>query len=92
VNQLPRADPEYNEYRNAYQNPTIASIVSGGGADFLMDWGNDPVIGNDAAGSDTSIIGDGIHPTQWTHDYGYAKYVVRIMKFRRAPDVLTTGV
>lgn len=92
VNQLPRALPEYNEYRNAYQNPTIASIVSGGGADFLMDWGNDPVIGNDAAGSDTSIIGDGIHPTQWTHDYGYANYVVPIMKFRRAPDVLTTGV
>jgi len=92
VNQLPRALPEYNEYRNAYQNPTIASIVSGGGADFLMDWGGDPVIGNDAAGSDTSIIGDGIHPTQWTHDYGYANYVVPIMKFRRAPDVLTTGV
>jgi len=92
VNQLPRALPEYNEYRNAYQNPTIASIVSGGGADFLMDWGNDPVIGNDAAGSDTSIIGDGIHPTQWTHDYGYANYVVPIMKFRRAPDALTTGV
>jgi len=93
VNQLPRALPEYNEYRNAYQNPTIASIVSGGGADFLMDWGNDPVIGNDAAGTDTSIIGDGIHPTQWTQEYGYASYVVPIMaQIRRAPDVLTTGV
>jgi hypothetical protein len=93
VNQLPRALPEYNEYRNAYQNPTIASIVSAGDADFLMDWGNDSVIGNDAAGSDTSIIGDGIHPTPWTQEYGYSNYVVPIMaQIRRAPDVLTTGV
>ena len=93
VNQLPRALPEYNEYRNAYQNPTIASIVCAGDGDFLMDWGNDPVIGNDAAGSDTSIIGDGIHPTPWTQEYGYANYVVPIMaQIRRAPDVLTTGV
>jgi len=40
---------------------------------------NDLVIGTDTAGSDTSIIGDGIHPTQRTHDYGYANYVVSIM-------------
>jgi hypothetical protein len=58
-----------------------------------MDWGNDSVIGNDAAGSDTSIIGDGIHPTPWTQEYGYSNYVVPIMaQIRRAPDVLTTGV
>jgi hypothetical protein len=93
VNQLPRALPEYNDYRNAYQNPTIGSMLSSGRADLLMDWGNDPVIGNDAAGSDTLIIGDGVHPTQWTQDYGYVNYVLPIMtRIRRARDGLTTGV
>ena len=93
VNQLPRSLRQYNEYRKAYQNPSIASMVSEGRADFLMDWGNDLVIGTDTAGSDTSIIGDGIHPTQWTHDYGYANYVVSIMaQIRRHPFVLTTEI
>jgi len=79
VNQLPRSLPQYNDYRNAYQNPSIASMVSQKGADFLMDWGNDAVIGTDAAGLDTSIIADSIHSTQWAHDYGYFNYVMPIM-------------
>jgi hypothetical protein len=90
VNQLPRSLSQYNEYRNTYQNPSIASMVSEGRADFLMNWGNDPVIGTDAAGCDTSIIGDGIHPTQWTHDYGYANYVVPIMARIRPPGSAAT--
>jgi hypothetical protein len=80
VNQLPRANDGYNIWRNDSLNPELDDILTEGIADYLMDWGRDPVIGTDAAGDDLDIIdADGVHPTQFTQDYGHDNYVVPIM-------------
>jgi lysophospholipase L1-like esterase len=52
----------YNAERNANVNPMIRAAV-GNEIDAVVDWAADPILGPDAAGNDTSIYGDAIHPT-----------------------------
>lgn len=57
----PRADATFNTKRNVV-NPVLRTWV-GLHCDAIIDFAADPDYGTDAAGSDTSKVGDGTHPT-----------------------------
>lgn len=64
---LPGTAVGFNAKRNT-ANATIAGWV-GTHCDFLIDFAADATMGPDAAASDTSLYGDGIHPTQLGQGY-----------------------
>jgi lysophospholipase L1-like esterase len=61
--QNPRNDPTFLGTRAAV-NTAIRALVTGGNADFLIDWAIDPTYGQDADVSDTTKYPDGVHPSQ----------------------------
>lgn len=45
-------------------NPLIVSgVLSGAVADTLSDWASEPTMGNSSNAADTTLYGDGLHPT-----------------------------
>jgi hypothetical protein len=48
------------------------------------------VFGTDAAGSDTDIISDGLHPTQIVHTAGYEDYLVPALAAIAKPRYVLT--
>jgi lysophospholipase L1-like esterase len=61
--QNPRNDATFLVTRAAV-NAAIRALVTGGHADFLIDWAVDPTYGQDADVSDTTKYPDGVHPSQ----------------------------
>jgi len=61
--QNPRNDAAFLGTRAAV-NTAIRALVTGGNADFLIDWAVDPTYGQDADVSDTAKYPDGVHPSQ----------------------------
>jgi GDSL-like lipase/acylhydrolase family protein len=61
--QNPRNDATFLGTRAAV-NTAIRALVTGGNADFLIDWAADPTYGQDADVTDTIKYADGKHPSQ----------------------------
>jgi hypothetical protein len=61
--QNPRNDPTFLGTRAAV-NTAIRALVTGGYADFLIDWATDPTFGQDADVGDNTKYPDGTHPSQ----------------------------
>jgi hypothetical protein len=61
--QNPRNDLTFRGTRMAV-NTAIRGLVTGGNADFLIDWAIDPTYGQDTDISDAAKYPDGVHPSQ----------------------------
>jgi hypothetical protein len=59
----PKADTLHNSNRNVI-DPVLRTWPSLGKCDFVVDWGSDPTWGPDAAGFNSALYPDGIHPSQ----------------------------
>jgi lysophospholipase L1-like esterase len=59
----PKADTVHNSNRNVI-DPVLLTWPGLGKCDFVVDWGSDPTWGPDAAGFNSSLYPDGVHPSQ----------------------------
>lgn len=71
---LPNTNSGFNAKRNVANTEirlwtTGGSTIPGIHADYICDFAADATMGPDAAASDNSLYGDGIHPTNLGHTY-----------------------